>query len=216
MGNGTQTHFRTSYQVRLRCWHSLFCSNQVHRDKDGNYGQWCSFAVQIGSPPQDVRLLVSTSTSETVVIVPEGCPPASPPSCASNRGGLFSANSSSTWKSTHEGALALALDLELNLGYTAFARYGLDTASLKVPYSAPVNLSERLIAGIGLDNFCIGYIGMNVNPTNRTDMNNRQPGYLTTLKENGNIPSLSYAYTAGAPYRKSAPILEQIDLLTYP
>lgn len=44
-------------------------------------------------------------------------------------------------------------------------------------------------------------LGLNPWPTNFTDLNDPQPSYLTLLKKQGDIPSLSYSYSAGAQYR---------------
>lgn len=42
---------------------------------------------------------------------------------------------------------------------------------------------------------------MNPQPTNFTDLNNPKPSYMTLLRQQNDIPSLSYSYTAGAQYR---------------
>jgi hypothetical protein len=47
-----------------------------------------------------------------------------------------------------------------------------------------------------------GTFGLSPRPTNFTNFDNPQPSYLTSLKSKNLIPSLSYGYTAGAPYRQ--------------
>jgi Eukaryotic aspartyl protease len=44
-------------------------------------------------------------------------------------------------------------------------------------------------------------LGLNPRPTNFTDLNHPQTSYVSLLKEQNYIPSLSYSYTAGAQYR---------------
>ena len=49
-----------------------------------------------------------------------------------------------------------------------------------------------------------GAFGLNTQPVNFTSLGNfSAPSFLTTLKDQGHIPSLSWSYTAGAKYRKS-------------
>jgi hypothetical protein len=49
-----------------------------------------------------------------------------------------------------------------------------------------------------------GIFGLNPQPVNFTSLGNfSSPSFLTTLKDEGTIPSLSWSYTAGAKYRKS-------------
>lgn len=48
----------------------------------------------------------------------------------------------------------------------------------------------------------LGVFGLGPTPINFTDFNNPQPSYLWSLKNQSFIPSLSYGYSAGAPYRE--------------
>lgn len=47
----------------------------------------------------------------------------------------------------------------------------------------------------------MGILGVNPRPTNFSDLDDPQTSYVSLLKEQGYIPSLSYSYTAGAQYR---------------
>jgi hypothetical protein len=62
-------------------------------------------------------------------------------------------------------------------------------------------VNHSVIAGIAGTEFYLGMLGLNPRPTNFTTLNNPQPSFLTRLKNDSSIPSLSYSYTAGAPYR---------------
>jgi hypothetical protein len=91
----------------------------------------------VGTPAQDVRVLVSTNSPETMVVIPLGCttpafkPYSVPSGCAQSRGGLFDFNQSSTWKD--QGMFGInqeGVGLEANLGYQVDAEYGLETLGL--------------------------------------------------------------------------------------
>lgn len=109
----------------------------------------------MGTPAQDVRVLVSTNSPETMVVLPEGCTTQAanpiPDGCASARGGLFSKNGSSTWQD--QGLYGInwnGIGLEANLGYDQHADYGLETLGLG--YSAGAEgptLLNQTVAGIG-------------------------------------------------------------------
>ncbi|KAB2576355.1 hypothetical protein DBV05_g5015 [Lasiodiplodia theobromae] len=66
---------------------------------DGNDGPWSSFVLQVGTPPQQVRVDISIAGQETWVVSPGGCADAGT-DCANNRGGEFNSQASSTWQST--------------------------------------------------------------------------------------------------------------------
>jgi hypothetical protein len=102
---------------------------------DGIDGLWSSFALRVGTPAQDVRVLVSTNSPETLVVLPIGCTSAAinpvPDGCANSRGGLFNLNASSTWED--QGLFGINQDgigFEANLGYSQHAEYGLETLGL--------------------------------------------------------------------------------------
>ena len=96
---------------------------------------WSSFALRVGTPAQDVRVLVSTNSPETLVVLPVGCTTTAinpvPNDCANSRGGLFNPNTSSTWQD--QGLFGINQDgvgFEANLGYTQNSDYGLETLGL--------------------------------------------------------------------------------------
>lgn len=64
---------------------------------DGNDGPWSSFFIRVGTPAQSLRVLISTASNQPLVVLPEGCSSTDPSDCASNRGGIFNPNASSTW-----------------------------------------------------------------------------------------------------------------------
>ncbi|KAJ6113554.1 hypothetical protein N7523_006871 [Penicillium sp. IBT 18751x] len=140
-----------------------------------------------------------------VVLSDYGCAssvfPSAPSDCAVSRGTLFNANQSSSW---HElglfGINQNGVGLEANLGYYQRAEFALDT--LSVGLTGPT-LKNQTVAGIATpEPFYLGIFGLNSQPVNFTSLGNfSSPSFITTLKNEGTIPSLSWSYTAGAKYR---------------
>ena len=165
----------------------------------GNDGPWNPFQIGFGTPPQYVRLLISTTATQPNVVVPQACNSTLPATCPDNRGKLFNKNSSSTW--TDRGLFSLAI--EQNLGCKATGNFGWDNVVLGLPGSQGGNivLSDQLVAGIVSQDFFLANWGIRPHETNLTDMNHRYPSVLANLKNSSRIPSRSWGYTAGAYYR---------------
>jgi hypothetical protein len=167
--------------------------------------------MRVGTPEQDVRVLVSTASPETLVVLSEfGCSTKAfktvPADCSVSRGAMFSPNASSTWQD--QGMFSINQDgvgLEANLGYSVNADFGFDTLGLG--YVAGGNgptLGNQTIGGFATTNpFYLGIFGLGTQPVNFTRLGNvSAPSYLTSLKAQNLIPSLSWSYTAGAMYRE--------------
>ena len=82
--------------------------------------------------------------------------------------------------------------------------FGFDSLALGLSDVAGGPLLEKqVIAGLFDDyDFYIGTFGLGNQPFNFTNFDHPHPSFLTSLKSNGLIPSLSWSYTAGAYYRK--------------
>ncbi|MCJ1285111.1 hypothetical protein MMC26_004449 [Xylographa opegraphella] len=163
---------------------------------DGNDGPWSSFFIQVGTPAQVLRVLVSTAISATWVIISAGCP-ASVPTCPSGRGGIYAANSSSSWEDQGD----YELYVEENLDIIGAGMFGNDTLSLAAPGAGGPTLQNQIIGGIAAQQFWLGMFGVNPKPTNFTNFTTEQTSYMTNLKEQKIIPSISFGYTAGNQYR---------------
>ncbi|KUJ14497.1 acid protease [Mollisia scopiformis] len=175
---------------------------------EGNDGTWSTFIVRIGTPPQTFRVLPSTVGIQTWVPAPEDCALLNKnvEDCSNLRGvqlfengwtGGFMVNESSSWDSI--GLFQLGLENSLN--YTGNGRYGFETIGLEIQNSGGLTLQHQVVAGTeGLD-FMLGIFGLGPLPTNFSDFNEPQPSYMYSLKNQSLIPSLSFGYTAGAPYR---------------
>lgn len=166
--------------------------------REGDDGPWSSFALRVGTPSQDVRVLISTSSQVSwIVLDGEGCV-AGDGICANARGGLFNRNTSSTWNPNGFWQLGN----ERNLGIFANGLFGNDTIGLGYQGSGGPTLQNQILATIGTKQFYLGMFAVNPKRTNYTGVAEQgQASYITTLHQQNLIPSVSFGYTAGAPYR---------------
>ncbi|KAI0967902.1 aspartic peptidase domain-containing protein [Xylaria arbuscula] len=173
---------------------------------EGNDGPWSTFNIRVGTPEQDIRVTVSTASPESFVVLSDyGCSTSVfetvPANCAVSRGNLFNPNQSSSW---HDlglfGINENGVGLEANLGYSSRSEFA--TEKLGIGLTGP-SLNNQTVAGIATaEPFYLGLFGLNNQPVNFTSLGNfSSPSFLTTLKDQGLIPSLSWSYTAGAKYR---------------
>ncbi|MCJ1359707.1 MAG: hypothetical protein MMC33_009709 [Icmadophila ericetorum] len=161
----------------------------VLTDWFGDDGNWSPATIRVGTPPQWVNVFPSTASEETWVIGLGGCDLTS--LCASDRGGLFELNTSSTWQELNY----YDLGLDPQLGFGGIGNYGLDNISLSDTISVP----QQIVSVINTTDYWLGLFGLGVTPTNFTNAN--QPTFLSSMANHSYIPSLSYGYTAGAYYR---------------
>ena len=164
---------------------------------DGVDGNWSTFSIRVGNPPQNFRVLASTQTPETWVVLGQGCTTNSPSDCSTTRGGLFVPGASKTW----QDAKTYSLSAEIALGYSDrnAGNYGYDTFGVATP-SGGVVLDHQVIAGIATPDFYLGAIGLAARTPGFNNQN--QTSFLPSLRDMKRIPSLSYSYSAGAHYSK--------------
>ena len=117
--------------------------------------------------------------------------------CSNGRGLLFNPNTSSTW--SQYGFYALGA--EQNLGSSGSARYGNDTVGLGIQGSGGPSLTHQIVGALSTENFYLGFFGVNPASTNFSQQEQGEASYMTTLKDQNLIPSLSFGYTAGNQYR---------------
>lgn len=171
---------------------------------DGIDGQWNSFYINVGTPPQLARVFASTASQQTwVVLQPQGCSIAGhTATCAEDRGGLFNPKKSKTWDSIGTWSFSI----EENLGFSTDAEYGFDTVSLgsSVSGSASPTVKNTTVAAFAAYDYYLGAFGLNPKSTNFTeDLSDSIPSWMSRLRDMSQIPSLSWGYTAGMPYGKS-------------
>lgn len=188
--------------LHIQC---LFINKNTHtRERDGDDGSWSSFALRVGSTEQTVRVLPSTAGQETWVVSPQGCPPGrngttTYSTCSEARGDLFDTTQSSSWQALG----SYSLGLELNLGYDGTAPYGLDTVALGFDNSTGgPTIDSQVISALATEEYYLGVFGLGHQGTNISNFTEPRPSFLTAMHNQSLIPSLSWAYTAGAPYRE--------------
>ncbi|KAL1605460.1 hypothetical protein SLS60_005010 [Paraconiothyrium brasiliense] len=182
----------------------------------GNDGQWSSFVIRVGTPAQDFRVLPSSGSSEIYVPIVDGCQRDNITSCGPLRGAYdfngresngFLVNSSSTW---HEIGL-YEMDARPDLGFSANALYGLDTAGLMLQNSGGTTIPSQVIAAMASPSIWVGMVGLGQKPANFSEFDNPQEGLMSTLKNEGMVPGKGYGYTAGAYYSKSSSCADTRD-----
>lgn len=122
------------------------------------------------------------------------------PLCDDARGGLFNDSHSTSWKALSNNSLGLddALGFRDKTG-----QFGLDSITIGFgDFEGGPQLDSQLIAGIAPEWYFNGLFGLNHQATFLENFTEPHPSALTTMKSHNMIPSLSWAYTAGAKYSK--------------
>ncbi|KAF4554966.1 Eukaryotic aspartyl protease-like protein 1 [Elsinoe fawcettii] len=164
---------------------------------EGNDGLWSTFPLQVGTPPQVVRVIPSTAGYNNWVIAPRGCPASYPDTCPDERGALYNFNDSSTWRSRS----IFQLGLNQNLGYDATGAFGFDKVTLAWQGSGGPTDDNAIVASYQGSQYWLGIFGLKPQATNFTTLNEPQTSFMNRLRDRNLIPSLSYGYTAGNRYR---------------
>lgn len=168
----------------------------------------CRFTLAVGNPQQQFAVLPATNIPNIWVPIADDCRALNLTDCGSKRGVSpfnnadspgFQNNLSSTWDSI--GTFKLGQDAFL--GYTGNGAFGYDTVSLiRGDASQTVTNNDTAVTAYASPNFWLGQLGLG-NRAMNLGPDDQPSSFLTNLKKNGTIPSLSYAYTAGAPYRST-------------
>ncbi|CAO2651274.1 Nn.00g095710.m01.CDS01 [Neocucurbitaria sp. VM-36] len=175
---------------------------------DGNDGSWSTFKISVGTPGQDFRVLPSTKSGVTYVIAPEGCIAGVDPSdCANLRGAEifqssqnigYQVNVSTSWSAIGQ----YDVDLEEALNYTSQGLFGFDKVSLgPAADSSSLSLDHQVVAGIADPDYFMGVLPLGQTESSFSSLSESLDSLLYQLRNGTKIPSLSYAYTAGAKYR---------------
>ncbi|KAH7075685.1 aspartic peptidase domain-containing protein [Paraphoma chrysanthemicola] len=175
---------------------------------DGNDGSWSTFKISVGTPGQDFRVLPSTKSGVTQLVVPDGCQAGIDPSnCAQLRGAEvfnsaqnigFQVNVSTSWSSIGQ----YDVDLEQTLNYTAAGLFGFDKVALgPAAESGSLSLDRQVVAGVAELDYWMGLLPLGQADSSFSSLSQSIDSLLYQLRNNTRIPSLSYAYTAGAKYR---------------
>lgn len=164
------------------------------------------FMIRVGTAQQWFSVLPSTASQQTWVPHPDGCASSvvgNISDCGDSRGVWpfesedsdgFQESKSSTWQAI--GIYELYIEEHLGIDGNGF--FGYDSVGLGE--SGPVT-EHQVVAGVPTPNYWLGLLGLGANYTNFE--HERPSSLLRTLKDEEKIPSLSYGYTAGAPYSKT-------------
>lgn len=91
-----------------------------------------------------------------------------------------------------------------NLGLVGSAYYGYDGVSLGTSSGQDaVHVNRSAVAAYATPDFWIGQLGLSSSPVFMNE-ENQPKSFLSVLKDEGKIPSLSFGYQAGSPDRKSS------------
>lgn len=126
-------------------------------------------------------------------MLPEGCTPDDPANCAELRGSVFKPNESTIFSNI--GLYQLGLLEEKKLGYSGNGSFGHDNVRFGYPGEAEGEASvveKQVVEGFATKDFYLGGIGINANDVNITTFGNRSTSLLTSLRNQGVIPSRSW------------------------
>jgi len=179
---------------------------------DGNDGSWSTFEISVGVPGQDFRVLPSTRGGVTYVISPEGCnQPTDPANCANLRGAEIFGSTQNTGfqveKSTRWSAIGqYEVNLESALNMTAEGLFGFDNVALAAAADVTSDsnvpeLNHQVVAAVADMDYFMGILPLGTVESSFSSLSEPQDSLVWDLRNSSRIPSLSYAYTAGAIYR---------------
>jgi hypothetical protein len=174
---------------------------------DGNDGSWSTFKISVGTPGQDFRVLASTQSGETQVIVPDGCQSFDPVDCPNLRGAEifnseqnigFQVNASKSWSTIGQ----YDVETESRLNISAAGIYGYDKIALgPAADSSSLSMEDQVVAGVAELNYYMGHIPLGIPDSSFSSLSQSIDSFIHQLRNQTKIPSLSFAYTAGAKYR---------------
>ena len=130
-----------------------------------------------------------------------GCSESDPSTCAQTRGGLFNINASTTWRDQGIYGLGLEPNIQDYLDEYDTGDFGFDILGVGPAGDTKDDVDDQVVAALATKDYDVGFLGVTDYPTNFSEFDNPHPSYLSTLKAQSKIPSLSYAYSAGAQYR---------------
>lgn len=162
--------------------------------------------MQIGTPPQVVRILPSTSGSEILAVLPEGCIPGLDQdlvNCADRRGLTYQPNNSSTFSRIGNGSEYVSLPVAESgvTGFDGSAEAGYDNLTFGWPDDGGISIKHHTVFSYAVKDPFLGQLGLSHWPINIGNFNDQYQSLLDSFRTQGTIISSSWSYTAGAHYR---------------
>ena len=179
----------------------------------GNDGNWSTWPIYIGSPPQQFNVLPATSHGEIWVPLPEGCLLSYSTTftdvkdCGASRGAGsfqdvqssgFQKNASTSWSETGRYALPVQDGLFED---DQNGLYGTDMVGVRKG-SESVEIAEQSVVGLATKDFWLGGLGIAQRASNFTVEKTIVASLSDTLKRGNITPSASFGLDVGASYRR--------------
>ncbi|KAL2062235.1 hypothetical protein VTL71DRAFT_6501 [Oculimacula yallundae] len=166
---------------------------------NGNDGPWNSFALTVGTPPQTQKVMVSTSARNILLVSPEGCPSPIIKDCRVLRGGLFDPTVSKSWKLNFARGVNSTYPIsdDPSLGYNGNGTFGYDDVGFEFYAAVLSQAKEQSIGLFAETNSYLGLFGICPRSTYFSSSTDPVEGYLQYMYGIGQIPSMTWAYTAG-------------------
>lgn len=180
---------------------------------DGDDGDWSTFALSAGTPPQSFRFLPATIGQEIWLPSTLGCDGILKDfdDCGDLRGANafqgkpsrgFDYTASKSFEVAGNGIFQLSTESYLyGTGNDMNAYYGYDNVSIAAlqGYESAA-LDSQTIAAFPSGNFWLGNVGLGTQPSTFTSGGEGHPSILSSLSSSNFTTSLSYGYTAGQAY----------------
>lgn len=170
---------------------------------DGVDGNWTSFAVSVGTPPQSFRVLPATLNAGITVPDAGACQGwlSNVTDCENQRGSNsnngFNLVNSNTWVQN-----SIYKVFQQQTFYDETGVYGTDTVSIgRSGGSNNATVQRQTVITISQIDFWLGSIGLS--SSSSTLRGYTPQTLLTSLKNASVIPSLSFGYTAGQHYNNN-------------
>ncbi|KAL2219412.1 aspartic peptidase domain-containing protein [Thermoascus aurantiacus ATCC 26904] len=149
---------------------------------DGDEGRWSSFSVALGTPAQNIRMLISTSNSASWAVLPPRDSVCQREKCNDEEGTVFEPRNSSSWRQsgsdTYENNTCVVGTDDLRIGSAGNASGPILRAQTIVGCQTAIPSS---ISMLGLSPFFAG------NSTNSSSLR----GILQSLRSSNLIPTIS-------------------------
>lgn len=190
----TPKHFRLATTPSIK--HAMAVRIPASVFWGGIEGNWSTFAINVGDPPQSVNVLMSTSGAGVRLPTLASCAQVNATGfdCAVRRGGVYQDSNSTTYTGAGLSTLSVADNIS--------AIYGTDKVTLGS--SGQLSLPrEMILEYTGINPFLgtIGLSGNNISLPWDTPSNKTLYSLLNDLRSSGQIPSKYFGYQPGAWYR---------------
>jgi len=202
---------------------------QPSRAYQGNDGNWSTFYINAGTPPQQFSVLISTSALGTWLVDANACSTSRDPTAAqhpdclklrgSTAGTGWSSKDSTTYKALGQYGLELNNDLPLastfaaspvsvnytGASYASNATLGRDAIQMlsNDGKGSPMTSNDTLVYSMLDPSFFLSTLGIGHGDTQLDNDPSRYPSMLALLANQTLIPSKSWGYTAGAYYNQT-------------